>query len=264
MNAPPCLSILVLTEDAGSASDAGREKFEIVRIVVQRMLQLVVAGVQTHRIEWRPANDRARLAMRGPMWKSTGGASHADQVELRRLIARTILEPRGYVLFHIDGDRPWSDRQTSENVAKFDQLVALPVTRIVRDELLRRGLAADALDGEVRRLLQRLIRVTPFYSIEAWLYQNLRVLRALCEARCGRHLALLDAWSADRAQIDEVTKPKESLCVRDKHNLSLARDQFPAEEALAAERSYAETVWALVGLDELQRALEATRETPPS
>lgn len=254
----PCLSILVLTEDAGSKQDQGRAKFETVRYVAQRMLQLVVSDVQTHRIEWTPVNERARMAMRGPAWKTP---SHYDRVELLQAIATKLLESDGFVFFHIDGDTTWGRRGESENASKFPDLVRLPVARIVRERLQRRFEPGAALDEAVSERVARLVPLLPFYSVEAWLYQNTRVARERCLDGCGLHLAVIDEWARDRALLGELTRPKEALCVRDRYNLDLARDGFPADDVFKNEGgSFEAAVLSLLAVPGLQSCLERTRD----
>lgn len=258
IGASPCLSILVLTEDAGSKQTRGREKFDTVRLLAQRMLQLVVSDAQTHRIEWTPANERARMAMRGPAWKTP---NHFDRVELMQAIATKLLERDGFVVFHIDGDKTWGRRAESENAAKFDAMVRLPVTRIVREQLGKHHAPGAALDEAVSECVRRLVPLVPFYSIEAWLFQNTQIARERCEEGCGAHLDVIDAWRRDRALLGEISQPKEALCFRDRHNLALAREQFPADDVFKREgQSFEAAVLSLLEVPGLQQCLERTRD----
>jgi hypothetical protein len=112
------LSIVILTEDSG---DDGRPTVEAL---VRRMLRVAVPGVQSHRIEFVPRDQREEAAMRGNVWKTDGRnpVEHERRVRLLRYMVRKLSQPDTFVLFHIDGDRPWSERHTSENVAKFERL----------------------------------------------------------------------------------------------------------------------------------------------
>jgi len=79
----------------------------------------------------------------------------------------------------------------------------------------------------------------PFYSIEAWTYQNTAVSVRLCNARYGgRDAAVFAEWAADPGRLDEVERVKEVAVLKGKHNLELASDGFPAETRFRAGKSF--------------------------
>ena len=251
----PCLSVLILTED--SAKDAPAT----ITALLKKMFQLIVPGCGTHRIRFEPANKQAAEAVRGSCWKSASPRDHRKLVDLRRTIATKLLEGKledpsdvpGFVVFHIDGDRPWSDHKTSENAERFEAFIE----RL--DPLLREALNAKGLGHELEARRLRLRRLMPFYCIEAWLYQNLTEVRRRCAEGCGAHLAQMTAWEADRAQLDELAPPADALpCLSKQHNLALATAGFPAEAALAADASFAAAVAHLLDAHELGTALART------
>ena len=115
----------------------------------------------------------------GGAWLVVGGPRSGRTTALRT-IATKLGREDGFVLFHIDGDRTWTDRATSENEAKFDKIVVARVRQLLQG---RPGSTAE--DAEAR--LSRLFPVMPFYSIEAWLYQHTAVaIRLCCEKYNGR------------------------------------------------------------------------------
>lgn len=222
----PCLTVLVLTEDSSKQSHAVWEK------LLKRAFKLLVPDVGTHRIHFDPQEGAEREVMVANRWKEKRGRQ--KQVALSRAIATRILEqdPPGFVAFHVDGDRRWSDRAGSENVQKFKDLIVPKVERLLQDRLKR---DQDPVDlDELSRHMERLLLVVPFYSVEAWLFQNIARLRELCPP--AEH-PLLDSWSEDRALIDEVLKPKASLSVGAQKNEELA-SQWPQEEAYDAGASF--------------------------
>src|SRR5262249_8721635 len=103
-----CLSILVLTED--SASDG----HETITALAKKMLDQVVPGCRTNRIEFEPQNAVAKRAMHGNLWKSRSPRDRQKLVDLRQTIATKLVEGKlvdgeavpGFVFFHVDGDRP--------------------------------------------------------------------------------------------------------------------------------------------------------------
>jgi len=240
-------SLLVLTEDSG------RDGHATIVAIVKRMLQLVVPDYQTHRLGFEPKNEDAQRAVRGTGWKRD---PQPDDVRLAlRTIATALGRDDGYVLFHVDGDRPWRDRALSENRQKFD----VRVRARVGQALMNRRPKPTKEDTEAR--LQRLFLLMPFYSVEAWLYQHTAVAVRICHEKYdARDIDTFERWQRDRAALDDVEKPKESVCLAATHNLECAGPGYPAEDVLAAGRSYADCVAQLRANDELRALLEKTKE----
>lgn len=250
-----CLSILVLTED--SAKDA----HDTIAAIAKRMLLQVDPASRTHRIEFEPQNALARRAMHGNLWKSRNPRDRQKLVDLRQTIATKLVEGAlvgsesvpGFVFFHVDGDRPWAERAESENVARFAEFIRTYVEPIVADALQKKGIVA-----ELPARMLRLRRLTPFYSIEAWLYQNTVEGRRLCADSCGRHLEMFSTWEADRSLLDEIGQPKKQVCFGEAHNLKLATAGFPAEELFRTDKSYTAAVMDLLDCRDLCTALAQT------
>jgi len=248
---------MVLTEDSGSGA------YDTVRALVKEMFKLLVPGVQTHRICFKPIEDKdkplakedARRAMHANLWKSNNPLDQPNIRLLIRSIANELLKPDGFVLYHIDGDRPWSEYETSENVREFRARMASPISNAIRFHLQKQQAPAEEHDERVKRLRM----LVPCYSIEAWCYQNTREARRLCEeegcAQCNPRLA---GWEQDRASLDELSKPKEALCFQDKHSERLASSGFPAQPVFDAGASFAHAVDELLDCDELTTLLART------
>jgi len=238
--------MLVLTEDSG------RDGHATVLALVTKMFRLLDASCETHRIAFEPRNEQAQRAVRGPRWKSTDARDAADLTTLWATIA-TRLATGGFVSFHVDGDRRWSERASSEHAAKFDAIVRTRVRNVLR--------AKRVSPAEVDALMGRLFAVMPYYSIESWLFQNTRTAIELCRAHHdGRDVERLEAWALDRTSFDEIEKPKETLCLRDQHNLALARNAYPADEVYGAGCSFAEAVNLMLANNELLKALASTSQ----
>jgi hypothetical protein len=259
VNQTAALSIVILTEDGGKDGRA------IVEALARRMLDLVVPDFQSHRIQFVPRDPPEEEAMRGNIWKTDGKnpVEHARRVRLRRYIVRRLSLPNSFVLFHIDGDRPWSERLTSENAEKFQKFQAtLPQVadrgRAHNPRSSARGTAHDEAMPEMH--LENLILICPYRSIEAWLYQNVRVALDICSREHkGAHLARLQVWEEQRAELDELPAPEKALCLGKAFNLELATRGFPARVAYDVKKSFAESVDRLRGCDALVQALELTR-----
>ena len=256
-------SILVLSED--SAHDAHATLVELAK----RMLRFIDPKCGIHRIRFEPPdNEQARRALRGNLWKSTNPREQVFRRALIGYIATKLLEgPASFVMFHVDGDRPWSARDSCENLDKFQRFIERDVTQFVEhrrqsgaDVRGKPGVSANAADLPS---MEQLLRITPFYSIESWLYQNTQRAVVLCRANAacaGEHVDLLEGWKRDRASLDEVLQPKTTVCFGAKHNMELAGSGFPTSAVYDARASFAETVDRMVECSSLIKVLEATRD----
>jgi hypothetical protein len=131
----------------------------------------------------------------------------------------------------------------------------VPIREGLREALLKQNRSED----ERNERLKRLRLLVPFYSIEAWLYQNTREAARRCEEEgCKQCRPKLEEWAQGRASLDEVPRPKEVLCLRDKYNAHLASSGFPADEVYAADASFAHAVEGLLDCSEFTSALERT------
>jgi len=279
-------SVLVLSEDSG------RGAHETLASLAKKMFLFIDSSCQTQHIRFEPPeHEGARQALRGNLWKSRELRDQPRRRDLIGYIATKLCEgSTSFVLFHVDGDRPYSkvasglrgssagvDRDApavpsraprvkeSENVEKFRQFIEREVIQFIEH---RRRRAAEMRSPSARVPLDpfvpemgRLLVAVPYYSIEAWLFQNIDRARDLClsHPRCrGAHVPLLEAWARDRGLLDEVEQPKEQMCFRDAHNATLAGPGFPTEAVYDAGKSFAETIDRLVECPMLLAALRST------
>jgi hypothetical protein len=245
-------SFLVLGED--SAGDA----HETLVALAKKIFRLVDDSYDWQQIRFEPPESPgARAALRGNLWKSENPKDYADRRALIGYIATKLLEGETtFVLYHIDGDRAWADREESENVRKFRAFIETDVRQFVEH---RRRQMGRAVDGEFS--LAQLLLMVPFYSLEAWVFQSTQLGRRLCQEHegCnGDHVELFEAWEADRTALDEVRKPKEQVCFKGQHNHRLA-EALDVDTVYYAERSLHDTVEDFMRREPLVRALALTR-----
>jgi hypothetical protein len=249
--------ILVLTEDSGSQAQPTIQK------LLKEALKIVVVGVDLNparvRLEPLAENERARHAVRANQWKEQPPTR--ETILLLGLIAAQLVQPAGFVVFHFDTDRVWSERDDSENRRKFEAIIRDGVRRILRGEAPlpvsshpRSKLTAEQIEAALGRLLV----LSPCYSIESWLYQATRELLTHCRERhdSDEHVRLIESWAADQTLLDEVARPKddELPCVGDRYNEELSK-AFPAVDVWLAERSFFESVERLRNCSALIEAL---------
>lgn len=229
MKPPPLLSVLVMSEDSGE--QVGPALFAILK----RMFQVVEPACGTHRLEFLPSDDESRNALRGKVHAGPKPAAYRHRLLLAGKIADQLAKanPDGFVAYHADADRRWSER-TDNDFSDFTRLRDVVAERL---RTPRRGGAGDP------SLVDRLFLLGAYWELEAWLYQNLDVARALCrEHDGGGHDALFDEWELDRALLDDVKDTKDACCLRDRHNQRLAEEAYPRDAAYAAGASLAASV----------------------
>jgi hypothetical protein len=217
--------------------------------MAKRICVLVDENTQTQRIRFEPANEDAAQAMRANRWKSSGKApgDHRRSVLLVRSIATKLREAMGFVAFHFDGDTTWRDRDSSGNAHEFRKGVIERVRKVLAEH------SPESVEN-----VSKLIAIVPFYSIEAWLYQNTAVALRLCrEQYNGKDVELFEQWRADPTLLDDVERPKELTCLGSRHNLELTKG-FPAAAVAQTGRSFASVVEAARSCAALVAALAST------
>jgi hypothetical protein len=240
-------SILVLTEDSG------KDAFDTMRALVLAILQYIAPRAQLDRVEIAPTEEEHVLrSMRGNRWMDEKTSeSHRDRTTLIQSIATTLGEG-GFVIFHCDGDTSWKKRKDSTKQAKFDKLLEAGIRARLRDAV---RLSPAKIDAAMKRVLL----IVPHYSIESWLYQNTDEAIRLCHTHHGgKDVKQFEEWAADRKQLDEVTQPKDTVCLKDKYNLVLATKNFPFDYAVAVGKSLRQAVTHLRACSDLQAVLMTT------
>ena len=250
MSAGGDLSLLILTEDSGEAG------YSTILALTREMLHLVDPDARLDSIDFEPIdNEEARRALRGNAWTGEKLDAHYNSTALARSIATKLLEDDGLVLFHIDGDQRWSDRKDSTNLKKFRKSFEVRIRQLLTDKLGNR----KAIEAR----MSRLVILTPFYSIESWLYQNTEAAIRLCRKHHrGKDVDRFAAWRADRRKLDEEIKPKDQVCFKDRYNRELAASGFPAAEVHAAGKSFKHAVEALRKCAYLVAGLARLRRPP--
>jgi hypothetical protein len=244
-------SFLVLGED--SAPDAHRTLVSLAK----KILRLVDNYYDPQHVRFEPPEGPGIRLLRGNLWKSNRPDDYEERRRLIGYIGTKLLEgERMFVLYHIDGDCSWADREQSENVRKFRAFIETDVRQLVEHRLRQHG----ASDHRGLAMSQLLLMV-PFNEIEAWLFHSFRLGRRLCEENqaCTRADAgRFDAWERNPSLLDEIPDPKEQICFKSQHNRRLA-EALDADALYYAGKSFKDTVDTFIRSAPLLKALEATR-----
>jgi hypothetical protein len=176
----------------------------------------------------------------GNNWRSRKAQNEPAVVLLRKTIADHLCIGGGLVLFHFDGDEPWSKRADSSTLGQFEDRILRPVMSI----LASRGMSEDDVRSRFRTIV-------PYYSLESWLFRNTARAREICTNRCARSTHALHeiVWRKiddEASYLDEITKPKEHFCLGDRFNAELA-ERFPWDSALASRTSFFDFIQLLAG-----------------
>ncbi|WP_437806182.1 hypothetical protein [Sorangium sp. So ce1078] len=248
-------SILVLSEDSAEGAH------DTLVSLAKKILRLVDGSYDWQHVRFEPPEgEGVRKALRGNLWKSREPRDYRARLDLIGYIATKLLESdRAFVIYHIDGDRPWAEREASENVAKFRTFIETDVRQFVEH---RRRQSGRAPAGDLA--LTQLLLLVPYYSLEAWLFQNTRAGARFCEespACRGKHASAFQEWANDRGALDEVWKPKKAVCFEDRRNRQLAEglDEDTVDAVYYAGKSLHNAVDALHRNASLLAALAATR-----
>ncbi len=248
---PPLVSVLILTED--------KDGHDTIEAVTEHIFRLIVPEVRVREgVSFEPLPEaRLRRAVQPSVWRSRADADERLLRDLRRTIASQLFStPASFVVFHFDGDATWSDRASSTHEADFRLFVA-KVEQVMNAPSVHRVPSRENVSQRIAEAKGRLLALVPFYSIEAWLYQSADLAKEMCKSGCGRHVERFETWRANRAELDEVPKPKDAVCFGAKHNHDLAR-ALPTNDLQAVGKSFAATIDAWKASDELVGALTRT------
>lgn len=226
------MRVLILSEDGSSRSE------QVVRSLLLSSWRLIRGYFDESAVEFLPADPARAKAAKANLWRSKQNHDQQAVITLRQYIATNLLiSDCSFVYFHYDGDVAWSGR---------DDGVAKPAPEVF-DERMRTQvfmLLQSHGGAQAECALRRLVEVVPYYSVEAWAYQNTQVAREICLAKYGCvDGGRLSQLEADRGWIDEVEKPKDEFALGGAHNLELVEStKFPASRARDAGKSFASFV----------------------
>nr|AGC71835.1 hypothetical protein [uncultured bacterium A1Q1_fos_1807] len=241
------VSISILTEDSG------QDAYEVVHSLFRSMLKLIDAQLPLYdrsRISIQPSTDPERQAMRGNIWQAH--KSREARILIQRYIERQVRrhDAIGFVIIHVDGDRPYHQSKAgteSHNQQRLENDIISKVRISLQDQ---------------PSLLERIMIIVPFYSIESWLYQNTREALRLLDLHYRSHdgdRRQFQHWQNNRHELDEVSRPKELVSIHARFNRELACQNFPAQQVYDVEKSFHKSVERLRACRALIAALESTR-----
>lgn len=230
------LRFLILSEDSGAHAT------EVVWKLLLNLLRQVRRDFREDRLLHVPLVADASRLVYANLWKSDR-ANHNQLVALTRELATILVDEKGWVVWHIDGDCTWSEHTSNDplklTLQKFDHVIK----ERVRNQLRRQkpDMAEDAIDV----CLNKLILLRPHYSIEAWLYQAIDPLLKLYvtngQSSHPDTIQLREVYQHDPSSLEEVPKIKDKFWVRSAFNLELA-SHVKGQVLQNAQKSLAQAV----------------------
>lgn len=246
MVAAPTVHLYMLTEDTGAHVHA------TWTALLRRMCRLVDSSCDTQPATFlvEQPEEGARKTMAGNLWRE--GKPHRRLVEFWRTIVEQ-LESDKVVVFHVDGDVPWSRRETSANVRDVNEIARRRLRSVMEDMEDR-----PRTPEEIAARMALFVPIHPFREIEAWLFHNITVLRRQCTRRSIPVPDCAEAWAVAPELLDEAEQPKKLMPFKAEHNRDLAEDAFPADRVYELGSSFYEAVEALGRCEPLRAALART------
>lgn len=221
------MRILILTEDGAPTAT------KTIEHVFKRLLRAAYPTIRTDKIDFLPRPLQHKRIMSGNKWRSEDPRDREEIIALARDIATEAAVRDGFVVFHFDGDTEWTHRASARTPSQFEAKIVSHSQRYVRD-MMEKNPKIESFNDE------KVIRLVPYYAIEAWLFQNFDECERLATQPADH--AQLTQWRADRGLLDELEQPDEKLSIGKSRNLPLAetfsnatvRDVVAAGKSLAA------------------------------
>lgn len=218
------VNVLIITEDTGKGS------FELFRNLINSILREIITDFQSQLIEYVRIDARHSEVLSGNSWmqKRPRNKKLRDSIyRLKREIIQYLLGKQAFVFWHIDGDMKWCEftkKGSCLNLEKLNDFLA-PITAEL--DTHRNNKAPNLPKDKILKLL-------PFYSVEAWLYQNSAALQKINEDTS-------DIKNRAPQELDEILMVKEFFKIKAKYNLELSK-QFPYQKVYALGKSFHHTV----------------------
>lgn len=234
---------IVLTEDSGSDS------FAVVSGVLKKIFHFIDPSCRTHTLNLHPTENSVQEIVHANIWKSDA-KEHRDKIgELHRYLARQVAMGN-VIFFHFDGDVAWARRLESENVIKFSKRIRAEVLKLLSANPKTRDNAKECID--------RLVEMTPFYSIESWLFQNIDRAKMIClHNKYDKDINEFYYFEKNRHDVDEVLEIKNKMSFTSKHNFELVNG-FPVDIVYSLNKSFCSFVCKCAFSDKILELIEDT------
>ncbi|MCP4137822.1 MAG: hypothetical protein GY754_43070 [bacterium] len=153
------LKIIVVTEDSS------KDSFGVLKNIINSILKNTTENFQSQVLEYEYP-DKHTDVMNGNRWQEKRPREFSKKItDFKRQITSYLMEEYTYIFWHFDGDQKWKDSKEGArctHISKFQKFFG-PISE------------------QVSGAMEKVLFITPFYSIESWLYQNTQKLKKLKE-----------------------------------------------------------------------------------
>lgn len=214
----PIVKVRIITED--NSKDA----LEVYTNLFKSILKNCTEGFDSRQVKI-PDNESFSFAdvAGGNNWRQKRprdkGLSFRIK-EFKREIASYLMNKNSFILWHFDGDMKWSGSKNGTKCQTFQQFQKFI------DPILEKTDTPDITKD-------RFLLLIPFYSIEAWLYQNKAVLKTISRTD--------DIQKISPEELDEIEKIKEKFTIKAKYNRDLSK-QYPFNAVFKLGKSFYQSV----------------------
>jgi hypothetical protein len=241
--------------------DKSKQMIEGWIALAKKIVRLVNPNCRTDLIDFSPVlNKELKWAAIPSNWMSSNPKDYQKLIQFRRFLANLLLEENSFVFFHFDADCPYHDfYNENKNKNFYDKYLngILPyIQSIIYGHLSKQHEMAQS--HLIDNLIKKIMTLIPSYSIEAWLYQNFRVIFQIFDRDFSNHSdrKLFENWQKDPGQLDEIIQIKEKTALQDQYNSELATGSFPAQNIYDIGKSFHDSIQRIMDCKEFLLALE--------
>lgn len=218
------VKVLIISEDRG------KDSFAVFKNLISSILKNIIPDFQSQLIEYIEIDAKHSGVLSGNKWRQRRPRDRkltAMIHNFKRELIQYLLEGPAFIFWHIDGDMRWCDFTQKGNCTNLEQLNSFLAPIESELESYRSNSSTKLPKNKVLKLL-------PFYSIEAWLYQNSTTLQNIKGDTSDIH-------AKSPSDFDEILKVKDSFNIKDEYNLQLSKS-FPFQKVYALGKSFHRTV----------------------
>jgi len=251
------MNITLYSEDRNDSENGLRS----LKKVTNKILRTIHTDSKTNHIKMSPLDESE--GVNGSVWKCTNSAELGDQKRRKELINHiaTELKLNKYVVFHVDGDTVWSQKNSAEVFEKkelFLRAVKNALTTSYKPRV-KTPLSGNEADDTIKNLFF----LIPFYSIESWAYANKDKLRELLPKKDNMTSDEKHVVDSPIQDLDEIPQIKDKTSIRDFKNFELFDDhRFPWGELYDVQKSFYTVIEEMKTNQNLINDLQETADQP--
>jgi len=251
------MNITLYSEDRNDSKNGLRS----LKKITNKIILKINPESKTNHVNMLPLDESE--GVNGSVWKCTNSAELGDQKRRKELINHiaTELKLNKYVVFHVDGDTVWSQKNSAEVFEKKELFL-----RAVKDALttsykpkVKTPLSGNEADDTIKNLFF----LIPFYSIESWAYANKDKLIEFLPPRGNMSFDEKLVVDSPIQELDEISQIKDKTSIKDSANYELFNDSgWPRDELYNVQKSFYAVIEEMKQNSNLLADLQKTADQP--